>query len=248
LFGIPGVKSEPPYSDDAVSALKAENIDAFGYVCDAEDADSIKNFAKKAGELGEIQAVIHAAGVSAHMGSPEKILRVNMLGTVNAVEAFYPLLKAGTVMINIASVNGHTYQAKPELEGIYENPYADDFIAKCLPLIDPEDPQNDAYALSKHFARFFTLGNVKRFGAKGIRIISVSPGAFETPMVAVERKASSSVDAFVSMIPVGRIGEPDEMGAFVSYLCRDDIGFLTGCDIIVDGGSIANIMQKQYGV
>ncbi len=218
--------------ENALQELKASGIEAVAMACDVSNKDSVAAFADKASEMGEIGNVIHSAGVSPAMADAESILRINMVGTVNVVEAFYPPMKQGSVLVNVASMAGYFLQMNEQLKTAFADPSSPELIARTLPLAPDA---NNAYPLSKRFVIHYTSRNVLRFAQKGARIVSISPGTFETPMIASERQ-SSTVEGIIKSTPVGRVGDPREIAWLIEFLCSEKAAFITGTDILIDGG------------
>ena len=94
-----------------------------------------------------------------------------------------------------------------------------------------------AYAISKHFVIWFAKTDAARFGAKNVRCLSVAPGNFDTPMGALE---SEQAEVFKKYSALKRNGRPEEIAALFAMLIDERLGFLTGTDIIMDGGLIAS--------
>ena len=94
-----------------------------------------------------------------------------------------------------------------------------------------------AYAISKHFVIWFAKTDAARFGAKNVRCQSVTPGNFDTPMGALE---SEQAEVFKKYSALKRNGGPEEIAALFAMLIDERLGFLTGTDIIMDGGVIAS--------
>ncbi len=218
--------------ETALQELKAAGVEAVAMACDVSDKDSVAAFAKKANEMGEIANVIHCAGVSPSMGDAESILRINMVGTVHVVEAFYPLMGQGSVLINIASMAGYFVPMNEHLKKAFADPSDPSLVAGTLPLAADA---NSAYPISKRFVINYTTRNVVRFAQKGARIVSVSPGTFETPMIASERQ-SPDVDNIIKATPAGRAGDPKEIAWLIEFLCSEKAAFITGTDVLIDGG------------
>ena len=94
-----------------------------------------------------------------------------------------------------------------------------------------------AYAISKHFVIWFAKTDAARFGTKNVRCLSVTPGNFDTPMGALE---SEQADVFKKHSALKRNGRPEEIAALFTLLLDERLGFLTGADIIMDGGVVAS--------
>lgn len=217
------------------------------------DAESVKNLASYSASLGEVVNIIHAAGVSPANTSASEIISINAVGTVNMVEAFYPVIVDSGVMINIASIAGHTLPLNKEITEIYKAYNMPDFFDKMLEVVKDWTNGADefvvagiAYSLSKNFVLYFTKMNVARFFTKNCRIISISPGSFLTPMhQSLIDNQPDMAESQLMEIPFKSWGHPYEFGALVDFLCRGGVNFINGIDILIDGGQSSNVTVKQ---
>jgi NAD(P)-dependent dehydrogenase (short-subunit alcohol dehydrogenase family) len=229
----------------AVQALGRQGVPAEARDCDVTDAASVKRLAEYAGKKGKVKAVIHAAGISPHMGGPEKILKVNAVGTVNINNAFYEVMEAGSCLIDVASMAAYlapgfifpkrTYPlCRGDMNKFYKK------MMRRINLFPKKQRSGLAYCISKNFVVWLAKKDADRFGKKGIRIISVSPGNFETPMGEIERKEA---EPMLAQCAIKRYGKPGEI-AHLFAMCADErLGYLTGTDILVDGGLVASRLK-----
>jgi NAD(P)-dependent dehydrogenase (short-subunit alcohol dehydrogenase family) len=93
------------------------------------------------------------------------------------------------------------------------------------------------YVASKHAVTGMTKAAALDYARSGIRVNAVGPGPIETPLLA--RGAGGDPHAFARGVPMGRIGQPDEVAAAVVWLCSDEASFVTGVTIPIDGGFVA---------
>lgn len=234
----------------AKKGLEAYGADVITYVLDASDRAAALKAASEIAQMGDIVNVIHTAGVSPANTPRDDILRINVLGPIHVVEAFYPYLSPGGVCILFGSTAGYVLDAdegkaplRLALHRLYEDWRGEDFIDRLRSFLQdtmklPEAHQAGmAYCISKRFVRYFTIANVRRFAEKGCRILSVSPGSYLTPMhQALIDNSPASAERAMAGIPLKRWGHPYEMGKLVAFLCSDGAGYLTGVDILADGG------------
>lgn len=236
--------------DDAVTKLTDAGIEAYGKTVDISDRTSLDEFAAYAASLAPLGNVVNAAGVDA--GGGDLIVKVNMVGTVNFVEAFLPYLEKGATLVNYSSITGYSVQPTPEERAVWDEPNDPDFFAKAKAAIDAREvPEAMAamgedyqyYPISKTFTQYYTRANTRRFGQKGCRIFSIAPGAFDTPML---REASDeTVEGIRRGTAFGRLGDPGEMAEFIVRLLEPGLEYLTGVDLILDGGKFGMTMAKQ---
>lgn len=239
----------PKKLENALEQLKAAGAEAYGKTVDISDEQSMKEYAAWAASFGHLDNVINAAGVDA--GGGHLITTINYKGTVNFVEAFYPLVEQSRV-VNFSSVTGYFYQPTPEDLAIWNDPNAQDFAQKIEAMLDERDIIPSMahmgrdyvyYISSKRFVMYYTQANTKRFGAKNSQIFSVAPGAFDTPML--RESSDEDVNAFVANTAFKRPGTPEEMAAFICGLLSKEHPYLTGVDLILDGGMTAMAMIPQ---
>ena len=236
--------------DDAVTKLTDAGIEAYGKTVDISDRTSLDEFAAYAASLAPLGNVVNAAGVDA--GGGDLIVKVNMVGTVNFVEAFLPYLEKGATLVNYSSITGYFVQPTPEERAVWDEPNDPDFFAKAKAAIDAREvPEAMAamgedyqyYPISKTFTQYYTRANTRRFGQKGCRIFSIAPGAFDTPML---REASDeTVEGIRRGTAFGRLGDPGEMAEFIVRLLEPGLEYWTGVDFILDGGKFGMTMAKQ---
>lgn len=232
----------------ALAELSAVGVEAYGKPCDISDRASVEAFRDYALTLGEIGGVVNAAGVDFDNATIDQVININMIGTINVTEAFLPYMN-DAVQVNYSSVTGYFYQPTPEDIACWSDPNAADFFEKAKaavkrPEIAPPDLNEcfPYYAASKRFVMFYTQANAKRFGDRGSRIFSVAPGAFDTPMY---RAGSVSDESVRAMTALNRLGTPEEMARLIAEFMKPEHAYLTGCDIIHDGGKTAMTLVPQ---
>lgn len=215
--------------------------------CDVTDRHAVADLLDTAIRLGTVASVIHTAGVSPSMGAADYIMRTNALGTVNVDEAFYGMAGEGAAIVNVASMAAHMLPEEMIPAGQF--PLAlhdtDAFMSAMMAACDVagEDARSGiAYAVSKSFVRWYTESQAERFNARGLRVVSVSPGSIDTEMGRLEEQAGAG--AMVAEAAVPRWGKPEEMAELLAFCAGDKAGYLTGTDILNDGGVIASMKQR----
>jgi NAD(P)-dependent dehydrogenase (short-subunit alcohol dehydrogenase family)/nicotinamidase-related amidase len=94
-------------------------------------------------------------------------------------------------------------------------------------------PRLDAYTASKHAVRGLTRSVAIEYAARGVRVNAVSPGPILTPLVEANLEQTARIAA---KVPMKRMGKPEEIAKTVVFLLSDDASFITGAEIVVDGG------------
>lgn len=231
----------------AAATLEAHGMTPTVVNCDVTDRDAVAELLDTANDLGTLASVIHTAGVSPSMGPADYVMRTNALGTANVNEAFYAKAGEASAIVNVASMAAHMLPA--ELIPTAQFPVAledadafmDAMLAACN--IVPEDARSGvAYALSKSFVRWYSQSQAERFNARGLRIVSVSPGSIDTEMGRLEEQAGAG--AMVADAAVPRWGKPEEMAELLAFCASDKAGYLTGTDILNDGGVVASMTER----
>lgn len=235
--------------DAAIEQLKAAGVDAYGKSCDISSRTSLDELVAYAQSLGEIGNVINAAGVDA--GGADLIININYVGTINVVEAFYPVLK-DACLVNYSSITGYFHRPDANEIAVWNEPTDTEFAHKVKEVmankdVDPRMAHLGVdylyYAASKAFVIYYTKANTLRFGQKNCRIFSVAPGAFDTPML--REQSDDAVAVVAKGTALQRLGKPEEMAAFITRLLEPGLEYLTGCDLILDGGKSAMVLAKQ---
>ncbi|SEG75280.1 NAD(P)-dependent dehydrogenase, short-chain alcohol dehydrogenase family [Thermomonospora echinospora] len=243
--------------DEATVAAAAEDLSASGggtavepFVLDITDRDGLARLAARVSELGTLRAVAHAAGISPTMADWRRILTVDLVGTALLAEALRPLATAGTAMVCFASMAPVLARTRPDpaVAAILDAPLHERFLDRLHEALGPaiEDP-GAAYAFAKHGVHRFVQQEATRLGPVGARVCSVSPGIIDTPQGRQEAANHPSMDRLVQQTPLGRAGRPEEVAAVVAFLLSAEAGFLTGTDILIDGGVCAAVHRQATG-
>jgi NAD(P)-dependent dehydrogenase (short-subunit alcohol dehydrogenase family) len=234
--------------DAAQRELTGAGIDCATTVCDITDRRSVSRLVEHAQRLGTVTSVIHTAGVSPRMGSADMILRVNAVGTVLVDSAFFEIAGAGTALVNVASVAGHQLPGVFAPKRLYKRSLSDTdrfyagLLAVCNVVPPARRPQL-AYVLSKNFVIWYSKTIAPQFGSKGARVVSVSPGSFDTPMGRLEEDAGAG--ALAQLGALKRFGRPSEIAELLAFCAGDKPGYLTGTDIVCDGGAMAAMTPRE---
>jgi NAD(P)-dependent dehydrogenase (short-subunit alcohol dehydrogenase family) len=225
--------------DAAANILSDAGFDVSTSLVDVSSRKSVQALVEKATSLGAITGLIHGAGVSPTQATPEVILRVDLYGTALVLEAFGNVIAKGGAGVVIASQSGHRLHAlTPEQNKALALTPTDELLA--LPMLQPDqitDPLH-AYQMSKRGNSLRVMAEAVRWGKRGARVNTISPGIIFTPLARDELKGPRG-DGYRRMIelsPAGRGGTPDEVGAVGALLMGRDGAFITGSDFLMDGG------------
>jgi len=235
--------------------LRAENADAAAEVMrdagfevstamvDVSSRESVHALVESATGFGEVTGLIHAAGVSPSQASPAAILAVDLYGTALVLEEVGNVIASGGSGVVIASQSGHRLGALTDDENaaLALTP-ADELLD--LPMLRPDqvtDPLN-AYQLAKRGNSLRVMAEAVRWGKRGARVNTISPGIIFTPLARDELTGprGEGYRRMIELCPAGRGGTPDEVGTVGALLMGTDGAFITGSDILMDGGVTAS--------
>lgn len=233
--------------ESAQAALDELGIAASTVNCDVTDRDAVTRLFETASGRGPVASVIHTAGVSPSMGDAEYVMRTNAFGTVVVNEVFYDAAAPGAAIINVASMAAQLLpdQVIPTAQFPLALRDGDAFVAALTAFCNkaPEQARSGfSYTVSKAFVKWYCASQAERFGGRGLRIVSVSPGNIDTEMGRLEEKAG--VGAMMPNALIPRWGTPEEMAELFAFCAGDKCAYLTGTDILADGGVVASMRER----
>jgi NAD(P)-dependent dehydrogenase (short-subunit alcohol dehydrogenase family) len=227
-----------------VAAMRGEGHDAGGVVCDVTDAGAVQALAGEAQETGPVRALAHVVGLSPSMADGADILRVNLRGATLVADAFFELAQPGTAAVFVASLAAHVSEIPDALKHAIEDPLAPDFVYRVEAAADGKLASGLAYQISKFGLIRMCQRRAPEWGDRGARILSLSPGLIATPMGAREFEAQPSKRRLLELTPLGREGTMVEIAEVVDFLISDRASFISGVDLLVDGGLAAAVRQS----
>ena len=186
--------------------------------------------------------VVHTAGLSPAQASTEAILQVDLLGTALVLDAFGEVIAAGGAGVVISSMSGYLLPAPPpEVATQLANTPADELLALPSTAVGAFAFPGHTYSFAKHANQLRVRAASIAWGARGARVNSISPGVISTKMGQLELAGESgaAMRAMVAASGTGRLGSPDDIAAATEFLLSDAASFVTGIDLLVDGGVVA---------
>lgn len=231
--------------ENAQAVAKTMNnagFDVVPVVMDLSSRDSIQGIIAQAQKYGDITMLVNAAGVSPSQAPIEAILKVDLYGTAVLLEEVGKVIAPGGVGVTISSQSGHRMPAlTPEEDEQLACTPAEELLK--LPLLQPENIRDTlhAYQLAKRCNEKRVMAESVRWGVKGARINSISPGIIVTPL-AIDEFNGPRGDFYKNMFancPAGRPGTADEVANVAELLMSHKGAFITGADFLVDGGATA---------
>jgi len=211
-------------------------------VVNVASRESIDALVSKAVSIGKVVGLIHAAGVSPSQASPETILKVDLYGTALVLEAFGNVIEQGGAGVVISSQSGHRLPALTieEDKALATTPVEELLLLPLVNLNNVKDSLH-AYQLSKRGNSLRVRAEAVRWGKRGARINAISPGIIITPLAQNELNGprGESYRKMISASAAGRAGKPDEVGELAALLMSEAGAFITGSDLLMDGGVTA---------
>ncbi|MEU1408279.1 SDR family oxidoreductase [Streptomyces sp. NPDC005728] len=243
------------YSEKAAEAaaerLRGEGYDVSTQVTDVSDHTAVEALADAAAALGPVTQIVHTAGVSPTQASIERILHVDLVGTSMVLDAFARVVAPGGAGIVIASMAGHRESPyAPEIEHALATTETPKLLE--LPFLRAERVGTTvhAYALSKRANSLRVQTAAAAWGKRGARINAVSPGVIITPL-ALDELSGPRQEWFEQVRKVsaaGRFGTPDEVADAAAFLLGRQAGFITGADLLMDGGVTAALRTGELTI
>ena len=214
------------------------------FVADVSDAEAVRALVDHTASLGSFGGLAHAAGISSTMGDWRRVIEVDLRGSALLLGAFEPLVTDGCAAVCFASSAAHILATAPdeELLALLDDPLAPDLVDRLTTLRrGPCTDSMQSYAWAKRGVIRLAARTALRWGPRGGRVVSISPGIIDTPQAQQESGEHEGMQFMLDHTPLGRWGRPEEVAAFVAYLLSPDAGFLTGIDVLIDGGVMAGL-------
>lgn len=229
--------------EKAVEQFVQQGFDAVGIACDItkkEDVDRLREFAIGQGHFG---GIVHTAGVSGSGQDPKKVFDIDLIGTQIIIDSFYEVVQEGSVLVLFSSIMGHTVPANPAYDGALRNPQDKDSYKTVAAFVDGS--ADIMYNFAKRGVLLLCKDNAFRFGERGARIISLSPGVIMTPMaLKAAEEHPEEINRMTKITPLGRNGTPEDIADVVEFLLSDRARFISGSDILVDGGILSGMLKN----
>ena len=202
---------------EAAAAARLAGTEAEAFPADVSDERAVSDLEQAViARFGKLDILINNAGINIRKPIGEfsldewhRVLETNLTGAFLMCRAFVPHMQGHGYgrIINVTSTMSHVALA-----------------------------QRTAYAASKAGLLGFTKALALELAPQGITVNGLSPGVFATELNTSWMGDPETSRQFLSRIPLGRWGKLEEVGQLAVYLCSEEAGFVTGTDILIDGG------------
>jgi NAD(P)-dependent dehydrogenase (short-subunit alcohol dehydrogenase family) len=226
-------------ADAAAATLDNAGFTVSTTTVDVSSRASVQALVEKASAIGDIFGLIHAAGVSPTQASPETIIKVDLYGTALVLEEFGKVIARDGSGVVIASQSGHRLPPlTAEQNAILATTPVEELLGLPMLQADRVTDSLHAYQLSKRGNSLRVMAEAVRWGKRGARINTISPGIIMTPLANDELKGprGPGYRRMLEISAAGRAGTPDEVGTVGALLMGPDGAFITGSDFLMDGG------------
>jgi NAD(P)-dependent dehydrogenase (short-subunit alcohol dehydrogenase family) len=230
--------------DDAAATLERNGHHVVSRKVDVTSRSSVASLAQLAASTGRVTAVVHTAGLSPEQAPTEAILAVDLVGVALVIDEFGRVIEPGGAAVVIASMAGQfNPRLEPDVELQLANTPADELLdlEVCSPAQISTGAQ--AYPFAKRANQIRVSAAANSWGLRGARINSISPGCISTDMGRLELTGESGdlIQMMIDNVGLRRIGTPEDIAAAAEWLLGPASSFITGTDLLVDGGVVAGI-------
>ena len=227
---------------EARSMLSAEGASVETLQCDVTSPADVATVADRVRASGRFRCLVHTVGVSPEMADARTVIEVDLVGSARVTDAVLPLVGPGSCAILFGSIAGYS-DVDPAIERLLCDPLADGLFSTLEQALDRPIDSATAYVLAKRGVMRLTERLAAPWGAKGGRVVAISPGLIDTAMGRMELERQPIIPQMIELTPVKRPegplpGRTDDIAALVAFLESDAAAFISGCDIRVDGGLV----------
>jgi NAD(P)-dependent dehydrogenase (short-subunit alcohol dehydrogenase family) len=237
--------------EEARSILSAQGAHVDTLQCDVTSPADVSAVADRVHALGRFRCLVHTVGVSPEMAGARTVVEVDLVGSARITDAVFPLVEPGSSAILFGSIAGYS-DVHPAVEKVLCDPLADGLFHTLEQALGQPMDSATAYVLAKRGVMRLTERLATPWGAKGGRVVAISPGLIDTAMGRLELERQPIIPQMIELTPVKRPESPlpgrvGEIAALVAFLESDGAAFISGCDIRVDGGLVGAAREMLGG-
>ncbi len=234
--------------EGAARSMRDSGYEVTAMTVDVTDRASVEALARAAADLGLVEQVVHTAGLSPNMAPADRILAVDLYGTALVLEVFGGVIANGGAGVVISSMAGHMgISVDAGHEPQLATTPADELLD--LPFLQEITEPGRAYGVSKRGNALRVQAESLRWAERGARVNAISPGIILTPLAQHELASETGprYRALVEASASKRMGSAEEVAAAAAYLLGPEAAFVTGSDLLIDGGVIAAMRMGRLG-
>lgn len=239
-------------SGERLETLASECADAGGearcVTLDVTDETETTALLEMLPQAASLRGIIHTVGLSPQMADWRRIIDVDLVSSVKFLEQLRPRLLPGAAAVCIASMSAYMCPPDEVVDVLMAQPLAGDFAEKLELAAEQQPLLNNsgmAYSWAKRGLTRWVANHASAWGTEGKRLVSISPGLIDTDMGRLENDALGE-EQFAQMrerISLNRLGTADDIAHAALFLASTRAGYITGCDLLVDGGFVARLQE-----
>ena len=224
----------------AAAGMESEGLSVSTVVCDVTDAAQVAELVERTAALGRLGSLVHTAGLSGAMGTSTEILTANLVGSLRILDGFDALVVEGTVGVMMASVSGHRSFTR-QYDDLLTGARSDEIMGVLDAAGALQFNSRVAYAISKRGLIVQVQRRARGWGERGGRLVTVSPGLIgDSNMGGLVQSTGGESRAYAARSALGRPGSVRDVAGVVGFLCSPAAAYVTGSDVLIDGGVLAH--------
>lgn len=223
-------------AEGKAAQMRADGCDVTAIACDVTDAAHVAALAAAVEQRGGLRSLIYVTGLSPSLGDFRTIMRVNLMGAAMVAEGLLPMVQPGGAAVLIASLAAHSMAVDDAARDVLRMASAPDMAERMGAVLGDRATPQMAYVHSKVGLLLYARDHAAAWGARGARILSLSPGLIATPQGALEFEKSEGKRRMFAATPLARECTMLEIADVAEFLVSPRASFISGTDILIDGG------------